>query len=137
MLGSVLDTLLILMVNCFPEEAAATGQVPRKNGKEKMLLDWNLSELLKVAKAAGWLPAGLSLSDEWSHRKAKIGDYADVARKLRNLIHPARYRKDHLRRRITQRYLEQQFEVVLLCRDWLLDRNNRALLAHMKEEGID
>jgi hypothetical protein len=32
--------------------------------------------------------------------------------------------------------LERQFDMVLLCRDWLAYHNNKALLAHMKGEGI-
>jgi hypothetical protein len=55
---------------------------------------------------------------------------------LRNLAHPARYLKDHYRKRVTNKYLQRQFEVVLLCRDWLLAHNNKALLRHMKAEGI-
>ena len=137
MLGSALEALLILMVNCYPEESAATGQLPKKNGKTKPLLDWDLSALLRVAKAAGWLPTGLALGEGWSQKKARIGDYAEVVRMVRNLAHPARYREDHFRSRVTQKYLQRQFEVVLLCRDWLLDRNNKALLEHMKEEGIN
>ena len=137
MLGSSLETLLILMVNCHPEEAAATGQLPKKKGKEKHLLDWNLAELLKVAKAADWLPSRLTLADRWDHKKAQVGDYAEVVRMVRNLAHPARYRQDHFRGKVTQKYLQRQFEIVLLCRDWLVDRNNRALLQHMKEEGLN
>ncbi len=41
MLGSALETLLILMVNCYSEQAAATGQLPKRNGKGKPLLDWD------------------------------------------------------------------------------------------------
>jgi hypothetical protein len=37
MLGSALETLLVLMVNVFPEEAAATGRLPKKDGKAKPL----------------------------------------------------------------------------------------------------
>lgn len=125
-LGSALETLLILMVNCYPEEAAATGQLPKKK-----LLGWDLADLLKVAKAADWLPSRLA-----NHKKAQIGDYAEVVRMIRNLAHPGRYTKDHFRGKVTQKYLQRQFEIVLLCRDWLVDRNDRALLQHMKEEGI-
>jgi hypothetical protein len=40
------------------------------------------------------------------------------------------------RRRVTSKYLQRQFEVVLLCRDWLAERNNKSLREHMKVEGI-
>ena len=83
------------------------------------------------------MSAGLTLDEDWSQKKARTGDYAEVVRMVRNLVHPARYRRDHFRSRVTQKYLQRQFEVVLLCRDWLLDRNNKALLEHMKQEGVN
>jgi hypothetical protein len=137
MLGSALETMLILMINCYPEEADKTGKVPMKNGKPKPLLDWRFIELLRVARAAQWLPSALNLEDRWSTRKAQIGDYAEVVRQIRNLAHPARYVEDHHRKRVTPKYLQRQFDVVLLCRDWLFERNNKSLLEHVKGEGID
>jgi hypothetical protein len=56
---------------------------------------------------------------------------------VRNLAHPARYIKDHYGKRVTNKYLQRQFEVVLLCRDWLSHHNNTALVQHLKAEGID
>jgi hypothetical protein len=137
MLGSALETLLILMINIYADEAEQTGKVPTVKGKPKALLDWKYIELLRVAKAASWLPSQLDLDkDKWSSRKARIGDYAEVVRQVRNLAHPARYAADHYRSRVTAKYLQRQFEVVLLCRDWLAARNNKSLLEHMKAEGI-
>ena len=137
MLGSALETLLTLMVNVHSDDAENTGKLPMKKGQPKPLLDWKFVDLLRVAKAANWLPSALDLdNDEWTSRKARIGDYAEVVRMMRNLAHPARYLKDHYRKRVTNKYLQRQFEVVLLCRDWLQARNNKALLEHMKAEGI-
>jgi hypothetical protein len=131
MLGSALETVLILMVNIYSDEVELTGKLPMKKGKPKPLLDWDLFELLRVAKAAEWLPSAVNLDDP-----ARIGDYAEVVREVRNLAHPARYVKDHHRKRVTRKYLQLQFEVVLLCRDWLAKRNNKSLLEHMKAEGL-
>jgi len=136
MLGSALETLLMLMVNVYPEEAEQTGKTPTKNGKPKRLIEWDLGELLRVAKAAQWLPSALHLSDEWNSRKARVGDYAEVVRMVRNLAHPARYAADHYRSRVTQRYLHRQFDIVLACRDWLAERNNKSIMEHMNAEGI-
>jgi 7,8-dihydro-6-hydroxymethylpterin-pyrophosphokinase len=137
MLGSALETLLILMINCHSDEAALTGKVPMKKDNPKPLLDWKYIELLRVAKAANWLPSKLDIDkDNWNSRKAMVGDYAEVVRMVRNLVHPASYAEDHYRRRVTAKYLQRQFEVVLLCRDWLVERNDKALLEHMKSEGI-
>jgi hypothetical protein len=136
MLGSALETLLILMVNCYSEEAERTDCVPTRKGVARPLMDWGLADLLKVAKAANWLPSGLKLGDDWDGRKAKVGDYAEVVRMVRNLVHPARYVEDHYRSRVTAKYLKRQFDVVLLCRDWLVERNNKSLREHMRAEAL-
>src|SRR5579872_5767913 len=74
MLGSALETLLILMINCYTDEAAQTGKVPLATGKPNPLLDWKFVELLRVVKAAQWLPSVLNFeNDHWSSRKARIG----------------------------------------------------------------
>jgi hypothetical protein len=135
MLGSALESVLMLMVNCYADEVEATGIVPTRKGKCRPLLDWDLSELIKVAKAAGWLPSALKLDEEWSSRKAKVGDYAEVCRMIRNLAHPGRYLKDHARSRVTAKYLKRQFEIVELCCDRLTQRNNESLHRHMEAEG--
>lgn len=134
MLGSALETILILMIDVHSEEAEKTGMVPIHKGKPKPLLKWELVELLRVVKAAGWLPTALDLNDDWNWRKAKVGDYAEVVRMMRNLAHPARYLKAHTGRRVTSKYLQRQFEVVLACRDWLVAHNNRELLKQIEEE---
>ena len=137
MIGSALETLLILMVNAHEDEAERTGRVPNKKGKPKPLLDWDFAELLRVAKAARWLPSGLNMGDEWNSRKALIGDYAEVVRMVRNLLHPTRYTADHYRSRVTRKYLQRQFELALHCRDWLAHHNSKSLIDSMKAEGLD
>jgi hypothetical protein len=134
MLGSALETVLILMISLYHDEAHRTGKAPHNKGKPKPLLKWDLIDLIAVAKAAGWLPAGLKLGDDWDWKQARVGDFAEVVRMVRNLAHPARYLKDHPRGRVTKKYLQRQFEIVLACRDWLAAHNNRELLKHIKEE---
>jgi Carbonic anhydrase len=68
--------------------------------------------------------------------KGADGDYAEVVRVVRNLVHPAAYVADHHGRRVTRKNLQRQFDVVPLCRDWLAERNNKALLEHLKAKGI-
>lgn len=135
MLGSALETLLILIVNVYAEEVEAAGRVPTSGGTPKPLLKWKLQDLLTVAKRAGWLPSSFRVGeDEWVTRKARVGDYAEVTRMIRNLAHPARYLLDHSRKRVTVRFLEQQFEVVLACQKWLENYNLDRLREHMRQE---
>jgi hypothetical protein len=137
MLSSTLETILILMINLYADEAKKTGKFPTSKGKQEPLLKWDLADLLKVAKAAGWLPTALNLNGDWNWRKAKVGDYAEVARMMRNLAHPGRYLQDHTGRRVTNKYLRRQFEIVLACRDRLAHHNNRELLKHLEEEEME
>jgi hypothetical protein len=136
MAGAELETVLLLMVNAYPGEAVATNKCPRKEKAIKPLLDWNLAELLRVAKVAGWLPSALVYGeDEWSSRKAKAGDYAEVVREMRNLAHPARYMEDHYRKRVTRKHLHLVFETINSASSWLYARVEKSLVERMKEEG--
>lgn len=88
-------------------------------------------------KAAGWLPAELDVDkSEWNRRKARIGDCAEVARMVRNLVHPERYMADHPGGRSTLSRLRWQVEVVKFCREWLLAHVRRSLRAQMEAEGL-
>lgn len=134
MLGSALENLLLLMINSHSEEIEELGAFPKNQHQPRPLVKWTLAELLKAAKAANWLPYGIGQGEKWNGRKAKIGDYAEVARMVRNLLHPARYMIDHSHARITNKYLQRQFEVVLACRDWLIYHNNEVLIKTMEKE---
>jgi hypothetical protein len=112
LLGACLEASLVAMVHCFSDEVAASTSAPRIKGALKPLLDWNLGELLRVAKQLAWLPANLDLHEEWNRKRAQIGDYAEAMRQLRNLLHPARYLTDYPRKRVTQRHLTLSFEVM-------------------------
>ena len=95
MLGAALETALILMISLYHDEADRTGKVPHDKGKPRPLLKWKFANLIAVAKAAGWLPSGLKLGDNWIWKKARVGDFAEVVRMVRNLAHPACYLDDH------------------------------------------
>jgi hypothetical protein len=71
-LGSALEADLMQMVNMFAEEAESTDKLPTRKGKPKPLLDWDLGELLRVAKAAKWLPTSDYPNHNYHLRKAKI-----------------------------------------------------------------
>lgn len=127
----------MLMVNVCPEEAERTGKVPRHKKEIKVLRHWKYQELLRVAKAAGWLPSALDVDkDEWNTRRALIGDYAEVVRMVRNLVHPARFMADQPGGRPTHNRLQWQFRVVDLCRGWLSAHVKKQLREDMKAEGL-
>jgi hypothetical protein len=136
MAAAELETSLLLMVNIYPEEATAAGKLPTHKKAVKPLVEWSLAELLRVAKAAGWLPSGLELGDDWNRRRAKVGDYAEVARQVRNLLHPARYMEDHFGKRVTKKHLKLVFETIEAAGSFLLARVETSLQEHMKAEGL-
>lgn len=124
MLGSGVECALILFTDAYFDEALKTGVFPKgKGGAMKSLLDWTFAENLRVAKAAKWLPSGLKPGIRFRHQKsAKIGDYMELVRRLRNLVHAARYAQDHHRKRITKRYFDYAEEICGIAKDWLVEK---------------
>lgn len=135
MMGAALEASLLAFVNCYPDEALRSPITPTKKGKTKPLVEWSLSELLAVVKERGWLPFGLSLNDQWSARKAHIGDYAEALRQTRNLVHPIRYALDLPRKRVTKRYLERSFEIFEVVTDYLLNKIGESLRAAFEAQN--
>lgn len=134
MVGAALETILILMVDCYPDEALATGLVPFYKKQSKSPIDWNLAELLRVAKKANWLPnEGLDVESNWTGKRPKVGDYAEVVKKVRNFLHPGRYIKDYHPKRITSKILANQFNIVQSCREWLGHKNEEGLRKTIEE----
>jgi hypothetical protein len=57
MLSSAVECLLLLFTDIYFDEALKTGIAPsNRNGMMKHLLDWTLADLLRVARAANWVP---------------------------------------------------------------------------------
>ncbi len=61
--------------------------------------------------ATRWLPAALALSGTFSHRRAKIGNYAQILRMIRNIVHPFRFINDFPGKRVTERYFSFSLEI--------------------------
>ncbi len=119
MIGAAFEASLLAFANCYPEEALGSVAAPRRKRTIKPLIDWSLAELLAVAKECNWLPSALSLNDEWDEAKAKIGDYGEVIRQIRNLVHPARYALDWPRKRITKNIWKLTFKILDVANEYL------------------
>jgi len=137
MIGAAFEAMLLAFVNCYPEEASTSRNAPRRKGSVRPLLDWSLADLLAVAKERMWLPSGLSRGDEWNEARAQIGDYGEVIRDIRNLVHPARYAIDFPRKRITGRYLEASFKILDVAIDYLQNKIEGSLREAIEQEGGD
>jgi len=120
MVAAALEAALVNMVECYPEEARSCAKAPRGN---KAFTQWSLAELLDVAKCVGWLPARLiPRHDEFDSEKALVGDYAEVVREIRNLVHAGRYVTDYRDIDVTNEHLALSFDVLDGVLDHLLAR---------------
>jgi hypothetical protein len=134
MIGSAFEGILLSFVDCYSEEAATSKKAPHIKGKVKPLLRWSLFELVVVARDLNWLPAGLSLDDDWKQAKAQIGDYAKVVQETRNLVHPAVYVEDFHRKRITKKRLNLMFDIVGTALDYLMEKISKSSEIYMEKE---
>lgn len=134
LIGAAMEAVLLSAANCFPEIVASAKCAPKEKGKIKRLNKWVFAELLRVAKELNWLPSGLSPEEEWNIANAEIGDYVEVVRHFRNLIHPARYANDFARKRVTKKYYEACFSVVNTAVDYLLMFVKNSLKMLVKEK---
>jgi len=76
-MGSMLEGMLLAVMQKFPKEANQCAIAPRdvQNNKTKQFADWTLAEMINVAHDLGWI--GLDVK-KFSHS----------LREFRNLIHP-------------------------------------------------
>jgi hypothetical protein len=134
LIGAAMEAILLSAINCFPEIIASAKCAPKNKGKIKRLDRWTFSELLDVARELNWLPSELSPEDQWSSAHANIGDYVDLVRQIRNLIHPVRYVNDFSRKRVTKKYLEACFKIVDSAADRLYLLISEALKIMLEEK---
>jgi hypothetical protein len=134
MLGAALEATLLVFANCYAEEVAFSADTQRKQISSNPLARWTLAELLAVSKLLQWLPSGLSKEENWSRARARIGDYAEVVRQIRNHIHPARYAEDFHRKRATKRYFDYVYEILDVATDYLVQKSKASLRLHLASE---
>ena len=76
-MGSMLEGMLLAVLQSFPKEANACKTAPHdpRRGKVKSFAAWSLSDMINVAHEAGWLDLD-------------VKKYSHALREFRNLIHP-------------------------------------------------
>lgn len=118
-----MECSLFLFTNKYFQEAINTGKAPKelKSGLIKPLLKWKPSELLRVARAAKWLPGEFDLANALiDTSKVNVGDLAQMLQMLRNLVHPAAYIRDHHGGTITKNHFENSSTIYSAIRYWLM-----------------
>ena len=106
MFAAELETVLLLYASLHPEDLDASPASPIRKGKLKTLVEWNLWELLAVARDRGWLPPHLDRESDSDGGLSRATQYMEVVRKVRNFIHPARYIQDLPGGRVQEKELE-------------------------------
>ena len=128
MAGAALEALLCLMVACYIDEVNLllhNGSNYMQKLQKKDLHNWTLENFLLVAKKIGWLPYTLEAGingqsrDHWNSKKARIGDYSEIVRIMRNCVHPKSYMKEHRHKRFTANHLDHALEIVSCIEDHL------------------
>jgi hypothetical protein len=110
MVGAALEAALMCMVACDSSKIAAWTGAPRWRHRLKPLPRWSITELIEAGEFAGWLPRSLRGSG-WDSSRALPGDYAELLREFRNLVHPARYSQDFAHERFTKNLLNRLLNI--------------------------
>ncbi len=112
LLASAMEAALLAMAQCFPADVRRV--VDRHKSKElsRPSSEWGLSQLQLVARSLSWLPSASSARDRLDPDKAEIGDYVEVVRAIRNLIHPSIYLRECPDKTINERHLDLSFQVL-------------------------
>jgi hypothetical protein len=112
LLGSALEAALLAMAQCCADEVARL--IERKKSKElsRPPSEWSLSQLLLLARDLGWLPSAGVRKDLLNPKIAQVGDYAEVVRAIRNLLHPSIYLRECPEKAINEKHLQFSFEVL-------------------------
>ena len=135
MIGAALETDIMAMCHCYVDEIPSK-LISKKKGRAKPLLDWSLFQLITIARECEWIPSGLSLDDDWDSRKADVGDYSEVLRQIRNLVHPSCFVKDLPKSRMTKQRMQMCFDVLEAASSSFLDKIHTSLKAAVgKEQG--
>jgi hypothetical protein len=111
MLAATIEGQLVICVSSFPEEAErALKRLQESNQinrglKLSSILEWDLRQLLEVAREAQWLPPKVK---RFPFPVADTSDVlsADHIRELRNLVHPGRLVRERNGQTITKEELD-------------------------------
>lgn len=126
--GAVLEGWLICMCYIFIDDVRNyLADIPVKRHPKGQIWNWDLNNLIEIAKALQWLPARRG-----KHGPLKVADWAHLVRELRNLVHPGRHIRDYPRIRLRKAHFNIVIEVVDAVIDHLRAKIERDLLLRLK-----
>jgi len=107
MLGSALESILLVMVSQYPEEINTLKKFPKRSGKVFAPVEWTLSDLLNVAAELNWLPRKFKKTEE-----REKDDDARIIQEIRNLVHPGKYLRSNPALDITEQHFSNSFAML-------------------------
>lgn len=130
-LGAQLEGMLLGMCDLFPEDVRKWfAKLPPKERRKKNAIDrWDLDTLFRVARDLEWLPAR---SNPRGHYK--IGDWVNLIKEMRNLVHPGRHLRDYPKLRIGNTHLRDAKDVFNAANSWLMAKIGDDLERAIKRE---
>jgi len=132
MVGSAFESVLMLAIDCYEEEALLSNKAPKRNNSIKPLLEWSLFDLLNVASDINLLPSNLSKDSDWDDAKAEIGDYGKLIQEMRNCVHPSRYIQVFPKKKIKKHFLNSCFEILDTSIDYLAHKIEESIMNNKK-----
>jgi len=134
LIGATIEALLLLWANCHKEIVTSAKSAPKRKREVRPLREWSFFNLLRATEKLNLLPSGLSKKDEWNDAKAKIGDYVELVRQIRNLIHPARFITAGFKgKKVRKEYYEACYRILETASDYLLEKAKN-ILKDLKDE---
>jgi hypothetical protein len=136
MLGSALETVLFNMCSSHYNDICTAGYTPKKQrGGRKPLKSWTLADMITVADKMGWLPRELERVDKDTVERAEVGDYADVVREMRNMIHLARYLDEGIPT-VSAQWLQTVFNILHQVTAHLLYQTAQSRRRYLEGRGL-
>lgn len=130
LLGAQLEGMLLAICDMYPKEVRKWfRQQPPKQRPQNAIDQWRLDSLSRVARDLGWLPTRSS-----SRAPRKAGDWIDLLRELRNLVHPGKHLRDYPKIRIGKLHLSDAEVVFGAANRWLLSKVTTDLQRAMQRE---
>src|SRR5258708_7043025 len=123
--ASSIECTFMRMCDLYYKEAINTPTAQKKKLVNKPVLEWTFAELLRNGRkgkvTSGTLATNLIFNEEKPYRKKTANrEFPRPIDKLKNLVPPARYLKDHHSRRITKAYYDDAEEVCQIARNWIV-----------------
>lgn len=119
--GAVLEGLLLAVCDGYLDEVCNyLLAVPKTQRPKGQIGNWSLDALIRIANALNWLPVRTGMKGP-----RKIGDWLELVKELRNLVHPGKHARAYPHVRLRKAHFSDSFSIVHAATDYLWDKVQR------------